>query len=104
LENHRDIRDVISLNPIRNSIISSLKDFISNRNTNNPTERKIQHLLKSTEKFIEEHPDILFTRADKGNITVALNKNFYIEKMEMLCDTNTYTKIKKNPIKNIEKN
>jgi len=90
LESYRDIRDAISLNPIRNSIIPSLKDFISNRNTNNPAERKIQHLLKSTKKFIEEHPDILFTRADKGNITVALNRNLYIEKMEeVLCDTNT---------------
>jgi len=48
--------------------------------------------------------NILFTREDKGNVTVALNRNFYIGKMvKLLSDTDTYTKIKKNHLKNIEK-
>jgi len=46
--------------------------------------------------------NILFTRADKGSITAALDKNDYINKIEnMLNDTDTYTKINKNPIKKL---
>lgn len=42
--------------------------------------------------------NIIFTRADKGNVSVALEKNFYINKIEeILNDQNTYTeKLEKN--------
>jgi len=40
----------------------------------------------------------LLTRADKGNITVALDKNNYIRDIErMLQDNNSYIEIKKRP-------
>jgi len=43
--------------------------------------------LKLTKRFIKNHPYIIFTRADKGNITVALVKTEYITRMEdMLHD------------------
>jgi len=46
--------------------------------------------------FIKKHSSIIFTRADKGNITVALDKNEYITKMEdILHDQDTYINIKK---------
>jgi len=49
--------------------------------------------------FIKYHPSIIFTKADKGNITVALDKNKYITKMEeMLQDQDTYSNIKNNSI------
>jgi len=39
----------------------------------------------------------LFTRADKGNTVVALDRKDYISKMEnYLADTNTYTILKRN--------
>jgi len=42
------------------------------------------------------------TRADKGNITVALDKDYYFNKIRlMLQNTNTYTIINKDPIKGI---
>jgi len=51
------------------------------------------------ETFIKNHPSIIFTRADKTNITVALDKNEYITKMEdMLHVQDTYINIKKNPV------
>lgn len=66
--------------------------------------RQLKTLLKSTLYFTDKHPNIIFTRADKGNVTVALDKNFYITEIEkVLHDNNTYVKIKKNPISSIEK-
>ncbi|XP_020298057.1 uncharacterized protein LOC109862415 [Pseudomyrmex gracilis] len=53
--------------------------------------------------FRKNNPDILFTRADKGNVTVAVDKNSYIERINaMLNDQTTYVKINKNSTKNIE--
>jgi len=44
----------------------------------------------------------LFTRADKSNTVVALDRNDYISKMEnYLANTNTYTKLQRNPVKNL---
>lgn len=53
---------------------------------------------------MKNNPDIIFTRADKGNITVAIQKNDYINKInDMLCDKDTYSIINYNPIYKIEK-
>jgi len=50
--------------------------------------------------FIKNNPNIIFTRADKGNITVTLEKTEYLNKIEeMLNDTETYEKINKDPTK-----
>lgn len=55
-------------------------------------------------KFLRDNRDILFTRADKGSITVAIDRNDYIEKMERaLGDTNTYSRNNYNPVKKIER-
>ncbi|KYQ51610.1 hypothetical protein ALC60_09284 [Trachymyrmex zeteki] len=44
----------------------------------------------------------IVTKADKGNVTVALNKDNYIEKMEeIVSDNNTYEVINKDPIKKL---
>ena len=41
--------------------------------------------------FISEHPNIIFTHADKGNVTVALDKDAYLNKMTtLLSDVDTY--------------
>ena len=59
-------------------------------------------LFGFTKKFTKDHPEIIFTKADKGNITVAMLKDEYLDKMEgMLSDNNTYQRIKKDPTKNI---
>jgi len=57
-----------------------------------------------TVKFCKNNPNVIFTRADKGNVTVAIDKIDYLNKMEtMLKDQNTYMLINKDPMKNIEK-
>ncbi|KAL7291732.1 hypothetical protein TKK_0014519 [Trichogramma kaykai] len=49
--------------------------------------------------FLKDNPDIFFTNSDKGNVTVCLNRNDYVEAMNgMLSDRSTYKKIAKNPI------
>jgi len=58
-----------------------------------------------TAKFCKNNPNIIFIKADKGNVTVAMDREEYISRIEvMLQDENTYITIKKNPIKNLEKN
>jgi len=50
------------------------------------------------------NPNIIFIGANKGNITMALDKSNYLNKIEeMLNDTNTYIKIHKNPITELAK-
>lgn len=63
---------------------------------------KISKWSSLTKKFLRKHPDILFIRADKGNVTVVMNKKDYMTKMEkLLSDKNTYKIDKKDPRKNI---
>lgn len=48
---------------------------------------------------------MLFTTADKGNVTVALDKMDYINKLEaQLTDYNTYKVVKKNSLSNLKTN
>lgn len=47
--------------------------------------------------FLKENQNVIITRADKGNITVAIDKNKYINTVEsMLKDEKTYTLIKRD--------
>src|SRR5436190_9657229 len=44
----------------------------------------------------------MFTRADKGNVTVALDKDKYVQEMnKLLSDNNTYNIVKKDPLRKI---
>ncbi|XP_077264260.1 uncharacterized protein LOC143898565 [Temnothorax americanus] len=46
--------------------------------------------------------DVFVTKADKGQITVIMDKSDYINRMtELLNDTSTYKKLKKDPIKQV---
>jgi len=57
-------------------------------------------MYNSTRTFIKQHPEILVTRADKGNVTVALNNRKYITQMEnMLSDNYTYEVVSYDPLK-----
>jgi len=62
-------------------------------------------MINSTSEFMHNNPEVIFTRADKGSVIVALNKNVYIQKMkEFLHDKETYFIIKRNPALSIKKN
>lgn len=61
--------------------------------------------LKSTKNFLKDNPNLFFTSADKGNVTVCLEKNTYVEKMtNLLFDPPTYTVVKRNPLNMLKNN
>lgn len=49
----------------------------------------------STQRFIRENFDVIFTKADKGNVTVALDKNNYLSKIMILLADNNISLLRK---------
>jgi len=89
---------------IRNTAIPQLHKFLKNNPPRNVINENLLHKQHITQQFCRDNQNIIFTKADKGNITVALEKKHYINAMnESLKDANTYLMVKKNPIKNIER-
>ncbi|EFN64518.1 hypothetical protein EAG_01380, partial [Camponotus floridanus] len=51
---------------------------------------------------LSDHPNIIITRADKRNVTVVLDRDIYITKMQnLLFDDSTYTVITKDSTKKV---
>jgi len=87
------------INTLRNQIFSFINNLNKINKSRNETENKLVAANKITRRFINSNPDVLFTRADKGNTVVALDRNEYISKMEdCLSDKNTYTILQRNPV------
>jgi len=58
--------------------------------------RTLISLKNSIIRFCKNNPNIIFIIADKGNVTMAMNRDKYISKIEiMLLDKNTYITVKK---------
>ena len=61
--------------------------------------KRIFSLIKIAKLFVKNNPHILFTRADKANMVMALDKTGYVQKMEtLLSDTETYKLLTHNPV------
>ncbi|KMQ88955.1 hypothetical protein RF55_11479 [Lasius niger] len=89
---------------VRNRSFNIINDF-SKSNIRISSHDKFLTKASITRKFMLYNPNVVFTRAYKGNITVALNRDNYIEKMtHMLSDTNTYVPVKKDPTKSLISN
>jgi len=87
---------------VRNRSIPVIHNLLSKVIYEDPIDIQILDRLKITKDFVKNNPNIIFTRADKGNITVALDKIEYFNKIEeMLSDTDTYEKINKDPTKKL---
>jgi len=85
---------------IRNTVIPQFHKFLKNNPSKNIINENLLHMQHIAQLFCR---NIIFTKADEGNITVALDKEHYINKMnELFKDVNTYM-IKKNPIRSIER-
>jgi len=55
-----------------------------------------------TNRFINDRPNVLITNADKGSVTVVLDKDAYVSKMkEILSDINTCEIVNKDLIKKL---
>jgi len=84
---------------LRNRCIPIINNLLNFSFPNNQINQKINDALKSLKSFTKSNPDIIFTRADKGNTTVMLDQKDYRRKInDMLNDTNTYTIIKRDPL------
>lgn len=92
-------------NNIRSTITQSILYNLKNKPSLNKFVKQLDRNLKSTKKFLKNNNDIFFTKADKGNVTVCLDKLNYCSKMEhLLSDKKTYEIVKKNPLNNLRKN
>jgi len=87
---------------IRKKSIPILKELSLFSTNNDPINKRINTLKTQTINFLKTHNNILLTRADKGNITVALDRDNYIHSVEkMLQDDNYYERAKKDPTKSV---
>jgi len=53
---------------------------------NNIISKRLTQLVRYTKQFCANNPDIIFTKANKASITMALNKNTYISKVKEMLD------------------
>jgi len=105
--NFSRLQDYSCINKLRNQIfpiINNLKN--KNKNINrNEIDKKLIAANQITRRFLNNNPDTLLTRADKGNTVVALDRKDYIKKMEdCLSDINTYTLLQRNPVNKLLNN
>lgn len=89
---------------IRNQIIQVFKthfnniQFFKHRNSLHCSEILLLKHIKFTKHFLKQHPDLIVTKADKGNVSVVMHRSTYLTKTkDLLSDTNTYTILNKDP-------
>jgi len=100
-ENEIEKIEKVERTKIRNKVVKFLEKLGKSKNYDN-SEKLLQKWLKISIKFIKDNNNILFTRADKGSSTVAIDKDDYVRKMNLLLqDKTTYKIIDKDPINNI---
>jgi len=86
------------VNTMRIQLFNFLKPLHNLDHVRSNIDLEILDAVSFTKKFIKENPELLFTRADKGNTVVALDRTDYMNKMKAcLSDSNTYIKLKQNP-------
>ena len=99
--------NIRKLNPgdkasVRAGSVNILKSLISSKPVRSNKDKALIHALHKSKGFLKEHPEIILTRADKGNVTVALDKGDYTHKMNvMLSDRSTYEVLHKDPTRKI---
>jgi len=104
IESNRATHKISNQFLIRNTSIPQFHKFLKNTPPKNIINENLLHMYHTTQQFCRDNHNIMFTKADKGNITVALDKEHYIKEInESLKDVNTYMIVQKNPIKSIEK-
>jgi len=87
---------------VTNHFIPILNNIISSPIFTSPTDKQLLKLESDTRIFVSAHPNIVFMHADKGNVTVAMDRDAYRKKMTtLLGDSDMYVLIKKDPIKKL---
>ena len=102
IENNIIGRQKNLINFVRNNSVLIIDKFRNDFPKNDLNDKLLCDWVRTTKRFVKDHPEILISKADKGNVTVAQNKFEYISKMEsMLSDKNTYKLITKDPTKKL---
>lgn len=90
------IEEQIQRSIVRNEICYIMTNFKHRPNKLSVEQKILSKQLRECKLFLNEHDDIMITRADKGNITVVMDQEEYRNKMQsLLNDTSTYKRISK---------
>ncbi|XP_017484696.1 PREDICTED: uncharacterized protein LOC108373334 [Rhagoletis zephyria] len=74
-----------------------IKDTLT-RHKGNTTDLAINDTVERTRKFLSKNKDIIILNADKGNVTVAMEKKDYRSRMDnLLGDLKTYRILRQDP-------
>ncbi|XP_060525272.1 uncharacterized protein LOC132701408 [Cylas formicarius] len=93
-EQKRDLLRTRATNLITNYINSSVVTSVA------PPTYDIE---RRTKRFLKANPNLVITKSDKGNVTVAMTKEDYLEKsLILLNDANTYLPVIRDPTHSIE--
>lgn len=85
---------------IHNRVTLIINNFTNYSFTQSPMDKELIGASLSVWNFLHDNPDVIFTKADKGNVIVTLNKVDYLDKMNVLLgDNNTYAAIKQDTTK-----
>jgi len=96
VENNAAFRKTNNQIIIGNTIIHQFYKFIKNNSNKNKIDINLMSTLRLTKSFCHNNQNIIFTRVDKGHVTVALDKDVYINRIEeLLNNNNTYSIVKK---------
>ncbi|XP_063975376.1 uncharacterized protein LOC135161598 isoform X2 [Diachasmimorpha longicaudata] len=102
LESKMNIFEKDQQNEVRTICVDVISNFM--RQDRLPRYPELMEKIRSAKTFKKSHPEIVFLKADKGNVTVAVNRQQYIAKMsDLLSDSSTYTVIKNDPTPTIQR-
>lgn len=86
--------DLDTASNIRCLSVQTLNKLLSSPPTPSIIDSRLIALTIKTKEFLTNYPNIFVTKADKGNVTVALDKHEYLDKMKnLLLDTETYIEV-----------
>lgn len=87
----------------RSRSVNILHNHLNRKPARDKEEEWINNKLWESKKFLKDNPEIIVINADKGNVSVAMNKVMYMDKMEdMLSDQTTYIVMPRDKTKQLQ--
>lgn len=110
--NIADIESILSTTPdetlrsqVRSEIVNTITNYLNRPNNRKSiTDKYLTQCYHSAKRFFNENQQLISLQADKGNKTVIMKRDDYLEKMNALVsDNNTYTKMRNNPTARVKR-
>lgn len=87
----------------RNKLTYMVENFMNKQQLNSRDKYTIR-TMGETKKFLKENSEIIIVEADKGNVTVAMERKDYEERMNTIVyDMMTYRRLTKDPTNTLQK-